>query len=82
VDGNGTRLIGNSISNGRGMPCSIQEDSCATSKELVHVAFDKPPSLETSSEQETLRVASSRPYRQSRLLNGFEETNKRNLNAM
>jgi len=64
------------------MSYSTQKDSCTTSEELVRAAFDGPPSTKSLGEQETPRVASSRLHRQSRLSNGFEETNKRNLHVM
>jgi len=82
VDGNNTLVVKSDISNGRGTLRSIEEDSCTVPKEVVCMASLVYQNTETSSECGTTHASNSRPQRQSRLANGFEEANKCNLNAM
>ena len=82
VDGNDTLRGGSNILNERGTPLSTQEGSCTAPEELVRAGSDGLSSMGTLGERGTPRAASSRPHKQSRLSDGFQETNKRNLDAM
>ena len=79
---NTTSIDGSEFSNGRGTTRSTQEDSCTAPQEVLPLDSEVNPNTETSGERGTPRTSSSRPYKQSRLVDGFEEANRRKLNAV
>lgn len=81
VDGTSLLVVQSDASNGKG-PLSTEEDSCEASEEDGGGGSELLPSTQLSSEPHNrFRISSTRPARQSSLLAGFDETNKRKLHA-
>ena len=79
---NTTSIDGSEFSNGRGTTRSTQEDSCTAPQDVLPLDSEVNPNTETFGERGTPRTSSSRPYKQSRLVDGFEEANRRKLNTV
>lgn len=80
VDGNNIHVVGSSIANRWGLSNFPQEDSCTMPYENSMHTFWLESNIETLSECENLWSSSSNLLKQSKLLDGFEEINRQNLN--
>ena len=81
TDGNDMPMSTSNLLNDRGTPCSTQEDSCTALEEVVAVDSQITPNTESAGDRHTSRASSSRPATQSRLVDGFDEVNRRKLHA-
>ena len=82
VDGRDALMVLGNTSNGRESPCSTQEDSCTAPEQVALSASRVIPSAQTSSDQRPTPSSVTRPQKQSRLADGFEEAERRKLNML